>query len=317
MDESIIVSKVLRFKDSTGTRGVPVFMNPLPLMREVISEALTDRKKEQDRIYIVCGDVGKGKSLWCLLNSEVHDSLARVNTPIENITRNLSEFEERLSVTPKGSFLTIDEGSELSSDRHGEKQVKIIREKFTVMRKKAHLIFICFTNPLRINSYFREDRFRGIFICKKIGTIYYYSAQRYFDILPNIQKDMGNSKATRMFLRYAPNYILYNVPEYKGLLREEYESRKDSNIDAKLLMSKRPSDSKSLRSSAEFLGVSVKIINKYIALGDVFPIIIGRRKYLTLNDVHKLDSILSKGSKYSKDSIFNATDPHIQGEKND
>jgi len=294
VSDNIEVNRVIRFKDATGLRAVPIFYNPEPLLKEIIREALEDRKREQDRVYIVCGDVGKGKSLFCLWNSSIHDDLTKTETPISNITRNLSEFEERLSRTPKGSFLTIDEGSELSSERHGEKQVKIIKEKFTVMRKKSHLIYICFTNPLRINSYFREDRFRGIFVCKKIGVVYYYSASRYFDIIADLTKDMGNSKATRMFLKFAPNYILFNVPEYKGRLRKAYEDRKDSNIDDKLMMSVKPSDAKSLSKTAAYLGISRITLNKYIKEGVVEPIVIGTRKYLDRDSVEKLRTI-SKG----------------------
>lgn len=280
---------VRKHKDPTGTRTVIVFKNYKQILKEIIKLRIKDQEKNQDSIYLVCGKEGRGKSMFCLHNIEIFDELTNKETPIDHITRNLEELSLLLGRAPARSAIVLDEGSELSSDRYAEKTVKNIREKITIMRKKGHIVYICFTNPLKINTYFREDRFRGLFMCKKLGTIYYYSQERVLEILQRFNKDMGGVRSGELFLKYAPNYIIY-PEDYNGKLRKEYEKRKDTNIEIKLdnPLDIIPKDTFTFASVTKALHISHQTMHKLHEQG-IFEILkIGNRIYINHQNLIKL-----------------------------
>jgi hypothetical protein len=175
-----------------------------------------------------------GKTLFTLWAAQIYGELTGVPIPIENITRNIPELQKRISKLKSKAFLTMDEGSELDGSRFQEKQAKELKEYFTVMRKAAFIIFLCCTNPLKVSTYLREDRVRGVFFVKATGCMYYYANSpqnsHFTEILEVWSKD-NVTRSIRLFGNYAPDAII-NWAEYKGPLRDVYEKRKDDNIQA-------------------------------------------------------------------------------------
>jgi fumarylacetoacetate (FAA) hydrolase family protein len=88
--------------------------------------------------------------------------------------------------------------------------------------------FICFTNPLRIHTYFREDRVKGIFFIERRGKLSYYSAGQLIEILQIATKK--KMKAISEFLRFPPRFT-DTFPKYDGRLKALYDAQKDKGID--------------------------------------------------------------------------------------
>lgn len=323
METPNIEYSVRRFKDPRGMRNVFLFKDYRPIILSVLKQRIEAQENYEDTTYLTCGAEGSGKSMWNMLLIDCYEQLTEKELGINHVTRDLTELKLMLASIPERGFLTLDEGSELTSDRYAEKTVKDLRERFTIMRKRSHIVVLCFTNPLKINTYFREDRFRGLFLCKKRGTVYYYSADNVLDILTRIKSDMSGVRSTRLFSRYAPNYVMYNVPDYKGHLRKAYEERKDINIDAKLEASTiNLKGMKTPHALAKDIGVKRATVNRLIDRLDLKYILLGNRKYLDMDAVSTIKKHLEPKTKIKRankdlSSGFEAiTNPQIEkGEK--
>ncbi len=175
-----------------------------------------------------------GKSLFTLWCADIYGDESGQVIGICNVTRTLKElFRTIYNLRDKPSLLTLDEGSELDGTNHNTKEVKLTKKKFTVMRKCSHIILLCFVNPLKITTYFREDRVRGLFFVVSKGEVWYYSNNQNNPHLANILDSWSReheAKSLKFLKTYAPDMILRGIPEYRGRLRTEYESRKDDNI---------------------------------------------------------------------------------------
>jgi hypothetical protein len=218
-------------KDSFGWHKVKVY-NDMSIMRKILELRVKEQKKKMDTIYLVCAPEGMGKSILTLWGLDILGEIRGEVVPVENVTPNVQSLMNRIAELKGNACLTMDEGSELGGDRSMEKKAKQIKEYFTIMRKAAFIIFICFTNPLKAGTYFREDRVRGVWFIKRKGEAWYYANSienpHFTNILDKWGKDF-DVKSIKYFTRYAPDFIM-RFPDYNGYLREPYEKRKDQNI---------------------------------------------------------------------------------------
>ena len=221
-----------KMKDTFGMRKIPVFNDDRKL-RELLSFRIEAQKDRQDSIYLVCASEGMGKSLATLHIAELYKELTGKEIVIEDICRTLDELMNRIAYRKREWLITLDEGSELDSSRWNEKKSKEIKEKFVAIRERAFIILLCYTNPVKISKYLREDRCRGIFFIKNPGEVWFYpnspAKPLFSDILSVWDKDNTNTKSVRRFTKYKPDFI-FHIPEYKGVLREQYNKRKDDYI---------------------------------------------------------------------------------------
>lgn len=200
--------------------------------KQLIELAIKKQEKEWDSVFLICGEEGKGKSTYLLHLINIVDEIKGKQTHITAVTRTLRELIFQLNYTKNKEQLALDEGSELSSDLSYEGIVKAIRKVFTVMRQKSLLVYICFTNPVKINTYFKHDRVKGVFLITERGKVNFYTRQTFMRIQERIVKYKSGVRSIKNVteLGVPPDFI-DTYPKYKGRLWEEYQARKEENIN--------------------------------------------------------------------------------------
>ena len=124
--------------------------------------AIAKQQDFHDTTMLMCGIEGSGKSTLCLDFYQEFCRVKDISETMLNVSFSLKGFIHTLYNSNKKDFLFLDEGGELQSDRQLEGISKALRSAYTVMRKKSLITLICFTNPLRVNTYFKEDRVKGM-----------------------------------------------------------------------------------------------------------------------------------------------------------
>lgn len=298
-----------------------VIFDDLTGLRLVLAISLDKAKKHHlDSCYLIVGKEGRGKSTVLLHASDIHEILTGKSASIESIAPDLPEFIDALQAGGCGDLIALDEGEKLASINTLDKLSRAMVEAFKVMRAKAFITMICFTNPLKINTYFREDRVRGIFYCKRLGEVWYFShGQLIKEIIPALMK--GN--ATRSIERlssFKPRFIMH-YKKYTGKLLEEYTRRKHLNIDDILDDLKKDYGKTSNNMTAEQVARSLRIakqsvynlINKGLLKAEIITMAGGVERYkIRRSDVdeyrHKYSRIVhsvvvSSTHTQSKDTI--------------
>jgi hypothetical protein len=223
---------IRRMRDPLGFHRIKVYRDER-ILKHIIKYRIEAREKyREDSIYLVGGLEGKGKSNLILLSAHLYGEATGTPVPIENVTRDIDELLQRLNFLQRKEFVAMDEGSELSGERFNEKKSRDIKNKFTVMREPCFIIFMAYTNPMKMNTYFREDRVRGVFFMKKPGIVWFYANSNenpHFTNLLNNWERVNKTKSTKLLGNYAPDFIM-NFKEYKGELRKAYDKRKDDHI---------------------------------------------------------------------------------------
>lgn len=231
--EKIVPIAIKKIRDKFGFHKVFMY-DGLEMLTEIIRHRIKEQQNHQDSVFLVSGLEGAGKSLFTLWACAIYADETQQNIEISHVTRTLKELFKKIYVLRDNpSIITLDEGSELDGTNSSTKEVKLTKKKFTIMRKCSHIIMLCFVNPLRITTYFREDRVRGLFFVVKQGEVWYYSNNQNNPHLANIIDSWSKeheAKSLKFLKTYAPDMILKGIPEYRGELRKQYESRKDENI---------------------------------------------------------------------------------------
>jgi hypothetical protein len=199
---------------------------------KVIKVIHRGKHKEWDSTIMILGREGSGKSNLALAMLESIAKVENKEADISWVCQSLKEFIMQLRQSPKGANLLLDEGSDLASIRTLESLSKAVTKAFTVMRAKCLFTVICFTNLMRINTYFREDRVKGLIYIRKRGVAYFFThSQIVGKILPAIRKNkMTDIKALG---RFKPLFA-FTFPKYEGKLLEAYLNKKTDNIDETL-----------------------------------------------------------------------------------
>lgn len=302
-------TSVRKVKDKFGFHRVYVY-DGLEGLTYLLAKRIKEQKRKQDSVYMVAGLEGTGKSMFTLWALDIYSELSDKKINIGHVTRRLDELFTRiykLKDTP--SCLTLDEGSELSGENTMTKKVRSTKNKFTVMRKCSHIIFICFINPLRITTYFREDRVRGLFFVVRPGEVWFYSNNQNNPHLANIIDSWSkehDAKSLKFLKRYAPDMILRGIPDYNGWLRYDYENRKDENILGVLkegISSDEFDDVDdgglkkvwyNVDDSAKYTGLKTGTMRNYHRSGVITGVKIRNRIHFSLEE---LDKLLSRGAR--------------------
>ena len=237
--------------------------------RQILELAYKNQKYEHDSVFLIGGEEGKGKSTFLLHCVSIIDELKKTQTPVQNITRNLKELVVRMRLLQDCEQVALDEGAELASDRQFDAIVRAVKKMFVVMRQKSFIVYICFTNPLKINTYFREDRVKGVFLITQRGTVNFYSRFTFMEIMEAIKTQRKGIRSITNLTRLGTQPDLIDTfPKYEGELWKEYQKRKGENIKDifEELFDEFGLDQKtySLEKSAKFLHLSPEIMKQYL-----------------------------------------------------
>lgn len=271
-------------------------------VKYILSKAIKKQQSKEslDSIFLVCGEEGSGKSTFILNCYQYLEEYYGKEANINQLARTLREFIITLKGTPDKYYLGLDEGTELSSDRQWDKIVKALKKAFTVMREKALIVFLAYTNPFKINTYFREDRSKGIFFVHKRKYVYFFTRKRFQQIQDEMKKKNSGIKSIGDFIdKYHKKATLVDTfPDYTGHLLKDYKARKTTNIadifDELFEDFAVKEKGKSLNQVAKDLGVGKKLIAHVVELGIATPKTNATRtKYIfTKEDIDKIDTYI-------------------------
>lgn len=237
----------------------------------LINKAIEKQESEEelDGVFLVCGEEGSGKSNTILNIINIWEEQTGKKISIENVTRNIKELLFTLSKSRK-TIVALDEGAELKNTNLWDKLVRKVEEAFVVSRANANICLISFPNPFKLNSYFRDDRSKGVFFCYKRKKVYFYTRTAFRKIREQVSKNnkiLSINDFCEKYSSYA-TIIEYNVPKYEGHLKEEYDKRKRENIDNILenIIKEIGIEQKyySITKTAKLLGIAKKTLYKAI-----------------------------------------------------
>jgi ABC-type dipeptide/oligopeptide/nickel transport system ATPase component len=242
--------------------------------------------KNKDSIFLICGSEGSGKSYFEMYCMELIGEMKKQKIENKQITGNLRDFLLQLKHSQKGEVMALDEGGELASTEQMNKVNKKMTQVFRAIREKSFLIFICFTNPLKINTYFKEDRVRGVFFIPKNGEIRYFTQQRFTNIiLPKILKD--GIKSINAFKSFSPDFRLNNFPLYNGYMKKEYKKFKQTTMNEIIDSALMDVDSEreglyNITEASRMLDVDKKTVYSMIKRGEIISQVhpVTKRQYI-------------------------------------
>lgn len=248
----------------------------------ILDKAIEEQNNENDSSYLVCGPEGIGKSNFVLDCIDYIEKKKKIELPIEIICRNLKELVVQLRHSGYKSILSLDEGEELASDNQSDAIVKAVKKIYSQIRFRSIISFICFRNPLKIHTYWREDRVKGVFIIIKRGKLIYFTRTMFVNILEEIIKKHGRVKSIKQFNKFKPT-MEDTFPKYTGHLSEVYRKRKAEGAenDIEELYEEFGVEERlySLRQASKFLGMDAGILSQFIIKdaerpqkGEVIPI---------------------------------------------
>ena len=223
-----------------------------------------------------CVTHNSGKSNTILWLSQLWEEETGKHLSINNIARNLKELFKELKIHSK-FCVALDEGYELKATNMWDVMVKKIEKAYMMGRYRANLSLIAYTNPFKINSYFKEDRAKGIFFCYKRRIFLYYNREDLREIR-QIMSKAGNIKSINdlyeieMYRRKA-TFIEYGIDKYNGHLAQEYKKRKEENYLKEMEEMEEDVDvvTYSLNKTCKILGVSDATIRKCIEAKVIEP----------------------------------------------
>jgi energy-coupling factor transporter ATP-binding protein EcfA2 len=203
-------------------------------IRYIFKEAIKKQHSAQelDSIFLVCGEEGSGKSNFLLMATQILEEEKGEQIQIDQVTRTLKELIVRLKYTKDKGFIGLDEGSELSSDRQFESIMKGLKKAFTIMRQKALIVLLSYPNPFKINTYFREDRAKGVFFITRRKYVHFFTRKDFQEIQREMKRYNAGVKSIGDFIdTYGRKASLVDtIPKYEGHLLKEYQKRKKENI---------------------------------------------------------------------------------------
>lgn len=236
-------------------------------IENIINIAIKEQENENDSCFLVCGKEGRGKSTFIQDCLEYIDKVKGTETPIKNIAMDIPQFISALESNEAKSTIVLDEGIKLASINIFDRLSRALTEVFVVMRKKSFLTFIAFTNPSKIQSYFREDRIKGLFFIKKRGSVAFYPAHQLTHLIPELVRKKRTS--IDAFSEFEPRFTA-RFPKYEGKLKEEYDFIKDENIELTLNRLKSTfgePKAYSLAQASRLLDCTDKYLKKYVDVG--------------------------------------------------
>lgn len=319
-----------KMKDAFGHHRVKIYNDMRPL-KKIIMNRIKEQDREQDSLYAVCAPEGMGKSTLAIWAYAIYLHLKGLNPDLdfklENICFGVPELLSKVSKSPGKEFFILDESSDISGSRFMEKKSKDIVEAFVLMRQRANIIFICFPNVLRLNTYFREDRIRGVWFIKKTGECWFYSNSMDFPHLTMILDRWNRDydvKSVRFFTRYAPEFIM-KFPKATGKLWDSYADRKTKNISRVLddqsakhgynveevVVDK--SQFYTLAEAGRYMGISPEAVGRLVRIGRVKPHFFGAKKYVSKDGCDEYMNT-KKGALFSESSFGNDAQ-HVKGKK--
>lgn len=237
------MSKCPRFNNLYGIRK---------LLKLDLDGKLGIRSRNQDRVVVITGNEGKGKSNLALGIFEIwYKELLEVKDYDESYIKwfgaNKVEFITALANAPRYSMIVHDESLKdlYSRDSISDFNKSLNKAYYVVRGRNLFTIFVA-PSILDLDSNFRKRRVSGVMHVYSAGKVAYYGRRKLNKLIPalsNMQK--YNARPDPKYAKDDFNKLIRpdftdTFPLYKGVLLEKYMARKENNMEETVqeLMSK-------------------------------------------------------------------------------
>jgi hypothetical protein len=192
------------------------------------------KSKDQDRVSVITGYEGRGKSSLALHMFEYWYSLLNIHIEeqlLHFFSDNQKGFVTALNNAPKYYMVVHDEaGKDLYTRNAMSTFTKDLNVAYQVIRgSNLHTILIL-PHILDLESFFRKRRVTQMFYVYKTGKVAYYTKKRLRQIMPNLLKSAQNSEDPDPLSCGSPLF-LDTFPKYTGVFLEQYAKNKSKNIE--------------------------------------------------------------------------------------
>jgi len=190
-----------------------------------------------DFVFAVTGMEGSAKSSCVVLSMTYIAHKLGITFDHTDICFNVEQLDEKIDKSQPGSLISLDEFVLLgSSEDTMTKLQKVLRKKFTLIRKKRLFIFLVMPSIHMMNKYFCIARIRGLINCKVHNfqrghaTFYAYDKKNYMAVC-------GRKNFTYLGFKHDGQFKFIDVQDINVVKNpvmdwEAYEKRKDEAISS-------------------------------------------------------------------------------------
>jgi len=135
--------------------------------KEILDAGIKGVMKSFDFVYAFTGMEGSAKTSLVVLSMSYIAYVTRRTFDETDICFSLEQFDKKLESARIGEMISLDEFVLMgSSDDTMSKLQKLLRKKFTLIRKRRLFIFLVMPSIHMMNKYFAIDRIRGLVNCR-------------------------------------------------------------------------------------------------------------------------------------------------------
>jgi predicted XRE-type DNA-binding protein len=190
-----------------------------------------------DFVFAVTGMEGSAKSSCVVLSMTYIAHKLGITFNHTDVCFNVEQLDEKIDKSQPGSLISLDEFVLLgSSEDTMTKLQKVLRKKFTLIRKKRLFIFLVMPSIHMMNKYFCIARIRGLINCKVYNfqrgyaTFYAYDKKNYMAVV-------GRKNFTYLGFKNDGTFKFIDVQDINVVKNpvmdwEAYEKRKDDAISS-------------------------------------------------------------------------------------
>lgn len=198
-------------------------------MVSILLNVYAHLQRNYDYLLVVVGDTGVGKSMWVLhlletwyrvvLGRELDDSL------VDNVCISYRSWVENFQRLGRFDLNVFDEGSTaLDSKDAMSKLSRDLAMLFNVVRVKGVFSVVVLPSFFHLNKYFRENRLRGVVWIDRRGRYSFFSkvGVKFLNVY-NASRRYKSMGVARPIHRGV-------FPDYSGVFRSVYDSKKDLGV---------------------------------------------------------------------------------------
>lgn len=221
-------------------------------LKNICDEGIKAISNDFDNIWAITGMEGSAKSTFVITNIMTYIChVLGTSFTVDNICFNVEELDKAIDTLPVGSVISLDEFVLMgSSDESMTRLQRLLRKKFTLIRKKRLFIFLVMPSIYMMNKYFAIARTRYLLHCVlegcARGTVRYYGYGKKNYMVVNGRKhftydgfkydrqfrflDLRNNELVGQHIIDWQEYEKKKDKALKSLGRDEQEVKEDNKL---------------------------------------------------------------------------------------
>lgn len=190
--------------------------------------------KEDDRLYLVVGETGVGKSMLTFHLLEQYEPNLEMRFIVQerkDFAKALKTVKDEYVAGKRNLYLWFDEADTDNLEQQARWNKKLFG-MYMKLRKLAILHFWCFPSLKALDRRFIEEKVRGVFLCydkakHRPRNYVFFNKKAILDMVDaKIRLTIPNLKKAKKKYGFWMGYY----KDYKGALREAYDNKKVSSM---------------------------------------------------------------------------------------